>query len=242
MKFCRETSNNLNTSVLFLYDTDPTPSGYSDLTTISEVDQFAFASSADYGAVRDKIIEITDSTGFANLSSAEKAIAAEYCASDDNTLVGYYVPTEGSLEAALDKHLSVFASHLEKMREVAKTRINSEKVIIALMKYLEDRFQIDAFTDAIRLFSLDYESKFHKGTLYGDFRDGIMDYIESTGSYVGSGLINYEFSPIIIQAYLDNGGAVDPQNPTAQELQNAEDYTRNLLIKDLKDILIYGKL
>jgi len=226
--------------------------GFTDISSIANWDAYGKRAGADYEIQSREIAAIVTSTTFALLSDVEKNIACIYSAiligfvPDHATMITHYASTPsygmlGDGQAASVFHFNRFGEHLNNLREGAAIRSNAPRISVAMMMYFKDLDTINTFYDAIRTFRLDYVGKYHLGTEYGDTIDGIMDYLESTGSYVDGGLKNFEFSDTYIQAYLA-GAAVDPNNPTQQELDDADDYVRLLLINEFKEALVYGNL
>ena len=231
------------TSGIFEYKfSDTVEAGYDDISTITDIDLHGHRVDSDYGVRQREITTIASITGFANLSLAEQNIVGNYCAADDNTLVVHYATTQtaGDIPAALAMHGTKIAAFIKELQLIAESRYNSIETIKAVMMYLKDRAEIDAFTAAIRNFLADYKSKFHLGTQYGDSTDGIMDYIENTGGYpLLTGLDSYSFSDVYKQGWYD-ANAIDPGNPTVGEQDSAHDYVRDLLKNKLKKILVDG--
>ena len=61
--------------------------------------------------------------------------------------------------------------------------------------------QSSTINDALRNFKSDLCSIALLGTMYGDNRDGLMDYLESSGSYTAGGLKSYTMSAEMETAY-----------------------------------------
>lgn len=224
--------------------------GYTDISSIENWASYGKKTNKDYEVHSREIANIVTTTTFALLTDAEKDIACKYASiltgsvPDHNTMITYYASTPsygmlGDVEAASNFHYHRFGEHLNNLRDAAAIRVNAPRISIAMMKYFKDIDTINTFYDAIRAFRLDYVGKFHLGTAYGDTIDGIMDYLESTGTYIGAGLMTYQFSDTYIQAWLD-ANAVDPLIPTQVELDAADDYVRALLITEFKETLVYG--
>jgi len=238
-----------------LLDTNYTTSdivevGFTDISGIANWAAYGQRAGKDYEVQSREIASIVTTTTFALLSDIEKDIACTYAAvmdgnsPDHMAMITYYASTPsynmlGDVEAASKFHFQRFGEHLNNLRTAATVRSDAPRISIAMMLYFKDINTINTFYDAIRTFRLDYVGKFHLGTEYGDTTDGIMDYLESAGTYTDGGLKNYQFSESYVQAYLD-ATAVDPQNPTQQEIDNADDYVRGLLITEFKEVLVYG--
>lgn len=166
--------------------------GYTDLTsieTIANINQRIY----DYHFKRDKLKELTLELGFANLSASDKAIVARYCATDAATLVGYFMSQYGLTAAEATSKYKVFRStDISEAAKALSSRASNPVVMYISVKYMSEA-DASAFTDAIRNFITDLKEVAHLGTNYGQARDGIMDYIEATGSYTDAGLKSYSF-------------------------------------------------
>ncbi|MHA1123750.1 MAG: hypothetical protein ACTSPC_13215, partial [Candidatus Heimdallarchaeota archaeon] len=82
--------------------------------------------------------------------------------------------------------------------------------------------------EAINDFKKQFEDYAILGENYDDEHEGIMDYFESTNSYVDGGLKNYEFNPQILDAM---------PGPSDQE---KEDQARALMVAELQDLFVKG--
>lgn len=215
-----------------------------DVTSITLFNFIGQELGLDWQQVQHQIRVICATTGFASLSQSEKDLVGVYGATDDTTLVTHYVMTHtaGDQAAALNIHSTNIGNMVSKLSIIASKRYEDPRTIKVVMTYLKDRSQIDLFIAAIRNYIADFISKFHLGTEYGDSTDGIMNYVENSGtsySAAGTGLDSYEFSDIYKQEWY-NSNAVDPQNPTQVEQDFAHAYVRDLLKTKLVNILYYG--
>ena len=185
------------------------------LTVRQSIDNWAMfgGEEGDYMIVRRAIRDIVAVDGFSNVKELTKKHVVNYCAADANTLVGYYMGLGLSVSDAVFRYKTKRANDIRRASEAAELRVNSNAFTFAIIKYLsEDDGQ--TFIDATRNFVIDFKTIALTGTNYGNSIDGIMDYVESTGSYVNGGLKNYSI--------------VAP-------------YTLEELITDLKKIIVYGE-
>ena len=166
----------------------------------------------DYMVIRQAMKDIVADVGFADLKSKGKEYVTEYCAADANSIVGYLMSKGMTQEDAIQQYKHNRAVDIRKAGEAATSRIESPAFTYAVIKYLSEE-DGQTFLDAIRNFVIDYKNVALTGTNYGQNIDGIMDYIESTGSYTEGGLKNYTIlSP----------------------------YTLEEFISELKNIIVYG--
>lgn len=141
----------------------------------------------DYYTSRLQLKESFTGILFADLSDENKEIAAKYCLYDDLTLVSFYM-SQGLAQAdAIIKHKVRRAEDITKAAKTCEARADT-----CVVKYIAIH-DASAFMDAIRNFVQDYKSIAHLGTNYGQDRDGLLDYIEATGSYTNAGLSSYTF-------------------------------------------------
>lgn len=227
-----------------LANNNPSIQDYDDITSIENYHLLGAIAGLDFQQVHGILFMWCLAVGFSNLTLVEQDIIAEYCASDDTTLVTHYATTQtaGDLVSAKIMHSARLGVVVEELTKIANIRAFNPKIKEYVGLYFEDRVQVDLFMAAIRNFLFDYTFKFHLGTQYGDSTDGILDYIERTGGYsgVGQGLDGYTFCSFHKQRFYDEGGAVLPNSPTVTEQENAHNYVRDLLTSKLVAILRDG--
>lgn len=170
--------------------------------------------------------------GFNDFKTDDKYSIGEFVAIDDaTTLIAFYIEQGYSATEAKGLHLQRLSFNHVNERSSAEIRANSEVVTSIIIKYLTwqngdgsiNRLQADNFISATREFISDYKTEAILGTFYGDVVDGIMDYIESTGSYTSGGMKNYSFNPEINTAY---GGDTE--------------LVRQAFISEFKDVFVNG--
>jgi hypothetical protein len=167
------------------------PAEYTDLTSVEFLDKLNFKN-FDYHFVRRHMIDLVAEIGFNNLLAEEKVIAARYCAADATTLVGYFMGFGLAVHEAVAKYKVYRSIDITSAAEALSKRADNAVVKYIAVKYMSEA-EASAFSDAIRNFITDLRESAHLGLNYNQARDGIMDYIEATGSYVDGGLKSYTF-------------------------------------------------
>jgi len=168
---------------------------YKDITSVTNLDIIG-RKLEDYCLIRLILKNMMDDTSdpFWSLSTAEKDIICKYCAATDETIVGYYVSKGMTVQEATILHINVRSVDVRTAATCYHTRLMQPEFMATIMMYLGIT-QGETFMDAVRNFAIDVKDMARIGTNYNNIYDGIMDYIESTGSYVDGGLKNYVISP-----------------------------------------------
>lgn len=165
---------------------------------------------ADYHKERNAIIALF--SDFANFNDKEQYYAVKYCMVDDTTCITYFMTAGKSYTEAMHQHLSNRANDINSAAASCRYRAESPIVLYLTIKYLTEQ-DAATFIDAIRTFITDYSTIAHLGLEYGQSREGIMDYIESTNGYLNGGLSVYNIK---------------------------EPYTYELFKAELKNYIVYG--
>ncbi len=142
----------------------------------------------DYLWCRDTIGELVQP--FYNLDSLSKEVACEYCSVLPDTAIVYFMTKGMSQSEAIGLYFHNKAIDIDNAAKACHDRVSDHRFKEIVITYLP-LDQAETFLDATRSFMIDYRKVALFGTEYGDVNDGIMDYIKSTGSYVGGGLLNY---------------------------------------------------
>jgi hypothetical protein len=177
----------------YIYETGTTGStfhkGYEDITTIkswSETKKF------DYVLRRNQMKLCSSGVGFATLNTEEKDIVLNNSAEEPMTLIVYIMTRDQVSQAvAYDEYLTIRSIDIRNAANCYGVRIDDSFFTKTIIKYL-GMINGEVFLDAIRNFVSDLKDVALLGTEYGNNRDGILDYIESTGSYTDSGLLDYD--------------------------------------------------
>lgn len=148
---------------------------------------------SDYTFIRDRIREIVTQVGFNNLKEHEKECVVKYCATTDSEIVTYFVMKGYSVVEAKDLFILKRSEDILKAGESYYKRVKKTEFIAAILKYLGQEQGEQVMTD-LRNFMTDIKEIGRLGINYNGTQEGIMDYIEGTGSFVGGGLEQFIYS------------------------------------------------
>jgi len=171
------------------------PSGYVDISSIYNWYNYGFGICNDYLCIKEEIKDIVTNIGWTGLTNTEKDIAITcYSYSNPTDAVIYLMTVKGyTQQQAQSFLLSSWHKHHGNVVEACKQRWYYVKLVIAAFL---------SFTDAEDLFDLNeslifaYTDMGRLGLNYGDRKDGIMDFIESTNGYENNGLRESGYSLI----------------------------------------------
>lgn len=163
------------------------PNGYTDIITIANWSKFGTIVANDYLVVKHEIKELVSVKGWTNLTNSEKDLAIQYyCYPDTTSAVIYLMTTKGMSQAQAQGYVLLqWHRHHGGLINACKQRWYYVKFIVP--QYL-------SFTDAEDLLNtveplvFAYNDMGRLGVNYGDKKDGIMDYIESTNAFLNQGL------------------------------------------------------
>lgn len=170
------------------------PDGYSDITNIENWSKFGQNVLRDYHEVRQAIRLECYKEGWENLSNLEKDIVIDYWANPDqgngvaNTEMVTHLFMTGKVstqEEASDYLVDKWFNHWEKYVDPCQKRLREAVKSLLHYIYFDDANDID--DDIVELKHL-YLNSARIGLNYGDGRDGIMDWVESTNAFYGQGL------------------------------------------------------
>ncbi len=192
-----------------------------------------------YWQTRYQAKELVDNAagGFADFNNADKEALCIFAYGDQNLIVAHYRTTLGLSESdATNLMILRAAENVQRLAIDAKVIAASTKMMLIGIKYLTvvdvngdlDSSQAYNLTEAINNFKKQFEDYAVLGQNYNDEHEGIMDYFESTNSYVSGGLKNYEFNPAVL---------AQMPGPSDEE---KEDQARGLMIVELQDLFVKG--
>lgn len=163
------------------------PSGYTNITSIKNWHSFGKPLLNDYMVCKTEISGLVQSAGWSGLTAEEKDLAIQYHAyavTDD--VISYLVTTKGySNEYAQAYILELWHRHRGNVILSTKQRWYYVKAVVpAYLSYLDS----EDLLNSVETLAFAYNDMGRLGINYGDKKDGVMDYIESTGIYAGKGL------------------------------------------------------
>lgn len=177
------------------------------------VDQYSHLT--DYCLARDLVSNgVSIRGGFNSLKSdEEKEVALKYTRNVSDTDAVPYLMSKGlSLMEATKQYIDLRSIDIRNAADCYKDRLYSPEFTSALIMSL-GQAQAETLLETCRDLFNDLSNTAILGTNYGNNRAGIMDWLEGTDVYIGSGLQGFTF---------DNG------------------ITYEETLKQLKDILYYG--
>lgn len=133
----------------------------------------------DYKFIRSRLKELE----FNNLSAADKIIVCQYRATD-----------EDACKQILGNEYKYWSTNFGiRSEDCRKYRLEFAKTILLKNIAVENRFQV---LGIIAQNALDYLYVVHglEGTNDNDLASGLFDWIEGTGDFIGSGLINMDIT------------------------------------------------
>ena len=191
-------TEDLNGNKPFIYS-ETVLDGYSDITSIENIDRLGLIDNKDYIYVKDRIREVADSKGgFNSCTTQEKYILIKYyCYRDLVTEKITFLMTEGlTQEQSIEYLVKLWFKHNKNgFIDTIKLRWKFSQFYLLTMCY-KDSVEVELERDDIS-HSLHLMSEYGiVGTGYGDVNTkGIMDYFESTGNYVLNGFLESNIIP-----------------------------------------------
>jgi hypothetical protein len=162
------------------------PNGYVDISSIVNWNKFGCMVANDYLVCKNEIKELVFKKGWPSLTNSEKDLAIQYYSYPDMISAVMYLMGKGYSQAQAQGYvLQQWHRHHGNLINACKQRWYYVKFIVP--QYL-------SFTDAEDLLNtveplvFAYNDMGRLGINYGDKKDGIMDYIESTGMFTNQGL------------------------------------------------------
>lgn len=178
---------NGNTPFKLIQSGDTIPSGYTNITSIVNLDSIGIGVANDYLCIKFEIKELVDEIGWTGLTNTEKDLAIQYYAYPDSTsAVIYLMTTKGLSQAEAQGYiLTKWHIHHGKVLETCIQRWYYVKFIIP--QYLNFADSEDLFDTGQQLI-FEYIQMGRLGIDYGDNNDGLMDYLMSTNAFEGQGM------------------------------------------------------
>jgi hypothetical protein len=216
-------------------DYDSTPNDYIDRTN-----QILYwyknyeKAGATYWQMRYRVRELmyAQANGFDDFKDSEKEVLGLLGLGNQTSTIAFYMSSKGlNQNDAIALNIQRISEDRAILALDAKDIVASPKMMQIGIKYLTwidpvsnelDTTQANNLTNAIQGFLTELERYGLLGIEYGDEREGLMDYFESTNAYTSGGLKNYTFNPDVVTAY------------------GSEENARNAMIGELQDIFVKG--
>lgn len=186
MKIYFEDNENIP-AIKVLPDSDETPAGFTEDSTVKNIHEHGYNFDYDYKAIRRKIQIIAATTGFSNLSLEDKKLAAEYFSVSKADRESVYSVDELYILGAKYHRQSVIARTLREDFAIGEIYTNlAQSEIDEVVNDIDDN----------RL-STKYLHRGREGIYSGDLVSGLFDYLDSkTGSdYASTGLRSKGWTP-----------------------------------------------
>jgi hypothetical protein len=162
------------------------PAGYTDISSIVNWNTFACTIVNDYLVCKNVIKELVIAKGWSNLTNTEKDLAIQYYAYPDTTSAVIYLMGKGyTQQQAQGFVLLQWHRHHGNVMNSCKQRWYYVKFIVPQYLSFNDA---EDLLNTVEPLVFAYNDMGRLGVNYGDKRDGIMDYIESTNMFQGQGL------------------------------------------------------
>jgi hypothetical protein len=160
----------------------------------------------DFWTAQDNLKNLYLLNGWASFKDEEKDIFIKYGIGDAGTEIIPFLMGKGmTQQEAQVFYLESVAKAVENKQPIARSRADNHRIITIVYSFL-DSVEADGLLNAIANFLSLYKEKVYLGTQFGDVSDGLMDFINNTGSYASSsttGLNKYSIMPDVITAYGD---------------------------------------
>jgi hypothetical protein len=162
------------------------PAGYIDISTMLTWHQYGSQIANDYLVWKTAIKDIVTEKGWANLTNTEKDLAIQYYAYANPVDPVIYLMGKGyTQQQAQYTVLLNWHKHHGNLINACRQRWYYVKFIAPMYLSLTDA---EDLLNTIENLVFAYTDTGRLGLNYGDKKNGILDYIESTNAFVGQGL------------------------------------------------------
>ena len=181
-------------------NTGQIPSDYTEISVLEHADKILEIKLLDYGQLVNECKDAVTSYGgsIGDIPTQhQKLNACKYMAVrdgggnvDNDAIIAFYQTVEGgslSFSDAISQHYRYEGVHLEKVTNCYSSRAKDTYAFGLVFSYLTDADAEDFISKTAQLISM-YSNFSIIGTEYGSNIPGIMDWINSTSSFSGSGL------------------------------------------------------
>lgn len=163
------------------------PSSYEDISSIIHWNQFGCIVANDYLVCKNQIKMLVDEIGWTNLSNTEKDLTIKYYAYDNPTdAVIYLMTTKGMTQQQAQGFLLLqWHRHHSGVVNTCKQRWYYVKFTVPQYLNFYDSEDLLGTIESLIFSLIDMGIQ---GINYGDKKEGVMDYVESTNCFIGQGL------------------------------------------------------
>lgn len=190
---------NGNKPFKFIYSGQTISSGYTDISSIINWNKYGCQVVNDYLVCKHEIKDLVVEKGWSNLTNTEKDLAIIYYSYPDTTTAVIYLMGKGYSQAQAQGYVLLsWHRHHGNVMNSCKQRWFYAKFIVPQYLSFNDA---EDLLNTVEPLVFAYNDMGRLGINYGDKRDGIMDYIESTNAFAGQGL--RENGYILLQSTYD---------------------------------------
>jgi hypothetical protein len=162
------------------------PVGYTDISSIINWNKFGCMVANDYLVCKNEIKEICLIRGWSNLTNTEKDLSIQYYSYPDTTSAVIFLMGKGYSQAQAQGYvLQQWHRHHGNLINACKQRWYYAKFIVPQFLSFADS---EDLLNTVEPLVFAYNDMGRLGINYGDKKNGIMDYIESTNSFQNQGL------------------------------------------------------
>lgn len=171
------------------------PSNYIDISSIENWDNIGIEIANDYLFVKKEIKNIVKDVGWNNLSDVEKDLAIKYYAYDSSEDAVTYL-LENDIFSNENKATEYLTDqwHIHHGKVIESLKIRWYYVKLVTSKYLSFKDSLDVFDDTVTNLLTNMFNTSLLGHDYGDSKDGIMDFLESTNGFENNGLRERDYT------------------------------------------------
>jgi hypothetical protein len=165
------------------------PSGYTDISSIVNWNAFGMGVANDYLVIKNAIRDLVSAVVWSGLTSVEKDISIQYYAYSTDMEAVIYLMTEKGMTQQEAQYflLQEWHKHHKGVMNTCQERWYYVKLTVPMFLSFNDCENL--FSDATVLSLVTQMNEMGLlGTDAGDNRDGIMNFVESTGGFTGNGL------------------------------------------------------
>ena len=178
---------NGNEPFLIIFDDEPIPSGYTNISSIQNWHLFGLGTGNDYLVTKDQIKQIMLGKNWTGLTSTEKDLCIKYYALPDFTQPVMYLMMEKGMSQAQAQQVIIMNWHVHhrKLLDVCRERWFYVKLVVASYLNFYDGEELMDLCNPL-IFNFIECGRF--GVEYGDQRSGLLDFIISKHDFEDQGL------------------------------------------------------